>query len=143
MEEKLGQLLQDEFETAAARDANVAISRARRKRAGCDPDDEGGPALRAYEMVLSNFEAFATALLPRLVYHLESIGARLPECKGVIVAAFEGDRLHFLDAKALIARACKLLGVSPADLVARHGTGERTTAVREGPLLLPGPKGPQ
>ena len=140
MDEKLSQLLQDAFDRAPAREANRAIARARRQRAGSDPDDEEATGCRSYEMVLTTFEAFASGILPRLVYHLESIGAHLPECKGVVAAAFVGDTLHFVDAKALIARASGMLGVSPAELVQRHGTGERRAPVRSAPLLLPGPK---
>jgi len=59
----------------------------------------------------------------------------------VLIAAFVGERLHFVHAKAFVARACAMLGVSADELVRRHGTGERRTAVRSDPLLLPGPKG--
>jgi len=142
MEEKLHQLLQDAFGEAAARDANVAIARARRR--GPTPraiaaDD--GPGLRLYEIILTGFDAFASDLLPKLVYHLESIGAHLPDCRGVLIAAFVGERLHFVEAKAFIARACDILGITTDELVRRHGTGERRSAVRSDPLLLPGPKG--
>ena len=137
MDEKIRELLQDAFSEAAARDANVAIARARRP----DGDDEASPSLRSYEIILSGFGAFANDLLPKLVYHLESIGAHLPECRGVLIAAFVGERLHFVHAKAFVARACAMLGVSADELVRRHGTGERRTAVRSDPLLLPGPKG--
>jgi hypothetical protein len=137
MEDKLRELLQDAFAQAPARDANVAIARARRPEGA----DEGSPSLRSYEIILSGFEVFATDLLPKLVYHLESIGAHLPECRGVLIAAFTGDRLHFIHAKAFVARACAMLGVTADELVRRHGTGESRTAVRSDPLLLPGPKG--
>ncbi|HYR18520.1 MAG TPA: STAUR_1299 family protein [Myxococcales bacterium] len=141
MEEKVRELLQDAFAQSPAHDANVAIARARRERAGGNPDDEESPKLRTYEIVLTGFEAFAKDLLPKLVYHLESIGAHLPACPGVLIAAFVGDRLHFVDAKEFVARACRMLGVSSDELVRLHGTGERRTAVDPGPLLLPGPKG--
>jgi hypothetical protein len=140
MEEKLRQLLQDAFGEAAARDANVAIARARRGREP-RPETDDAPGLRLYEIILTGFAPFASDLLPKLVYHLESIGAHLPECRGVLIAAFVGDSLHFVEAKAFIARACEILGVAPEELVRRHGTGERRTAVRSDPLLLPGPKG--
>jgi hypothetical protein len=141
MEEKLRELLQDAFGEAPARDANVAIARARRSRAPRAAATGDAPALRLYEIILTGFAAFASDLLPKLVYHLESIGAHLPECRGVLIAAFVGERLHFLDAQAFIARACEVLGVTPEELVRRHGTGERRTAVRSEPLLLPGRKG--
>jgi hypothetical protein len=137
MEEKIRELLQDAFADAPARDANVAIARARRP----EGDDEGAVTLRSYEIILTGFAAFATDLLPKLVYHLESVGAHLPDCRGVLIAAFAGDRLHFIHARDFVARACAMLGVTPEELVQRHGTGERRTAVRSEPLLLPGPKG--
>jgi hypothetical protein len=141
MEEKLRELLQDAFAESPAQEANLAIARARRERAGGNPDDEESPKLRTYEIVLTGFEAFARDLLPKLVYHLESIGAHLPACPGVLIAAFAGDRLHFVDAKQFVARACQMLGVSSDELVRVHGTGERRTAIDPGALLLPGPKG--
>lgn len=140
MDDRLRELLGGAFREVPAREANVAIARTRRERAGGDPDDDGAPTVRSYEMVLSTWEAFARDLLPKLVYHLESLGAHLPECRGVVVSAFVGERLYFEDARDLVSRACRLLGVSPAELVARHGTGESRTALREEPLLLPGPK---
>jgi hypothetical protein len=135
MDEKIRELVQDAFGEAAARDANVAIAHARRP----EGDIEGAPSLRSYEIILTGFGSFANDLLPKLVYHLESIGAHLPECRGVLIAAFVGDRLHFVHAKSFMARACAMLGVSADELVRRHGTGERRTAMRSGPLLLPGP----
>jgi hypothetical protein len=136
VEEKLRELLQDAFSEAAPIDANVAIARARRQRAGSDPDDDDAPGLRSYEIILEGFEPFATHLLPKLVYHLESIGAHLPDCRGVMIAAFAGARLYFVDARAFVGRACRMLGVSADELVRRHGTGERRTAA-SAPLLLP------
>jgi hypothetical protein len=141
MEEKLRELLQDSFGEAAARDANVAIAQARRGPAARAAAADDAPGLRLYEIILTGFDAFASDLLPKLVYHLESIGARLPDCRGVLIAAFVGERLHFVEAKAFIARACGILHVTPEELVRRHGTGERRTAVCSDPLLLPGPKG--
>ena len=79
--------------------------------------------------------------MPKLVYHLESIGAHLPACRGVIISAFRGDRLYFLDAKDFVARACSLLGVTAQQLVDLYGTGEERTPPQKEPLLLPGPRG--
>ncbi len=140
MEERLRELLEPAFRESPAREANQAIAHARREKAGGDPDDEDAPAFRSYEMVLTTWEAFVRELLPKLVYHLESVRAHLPECKGVIISAFLGERLYFLEAAAFIARACRMLGVTPEQLVRRHGTGESRTAVRD-PLLLAPPKG--
>jgi len=141
MRDRLLELLQPSFRDVPAQEANVAIARARREKAGGDPDDEESPTLRSYEMVLTGWEAFARELLPKLVYHLESVGAHLPECRGVIISAFYGDRLYFIEARDLVARACRMLGVTTDQLVDLHGTGERRSALREEPLLLPGPKG--
>jgi hypothetical protein len=139
MSDRLRELLQPAFRQVPAREANVAIARARREKAGGDPDDEQAPALRSYELVLSTWESFAAEQLPKLVYHLESVGAHLPACRGVIISAFLGDRLYFIEARELVDRACALLGVSAALLVERHGTGEQRTAVgATGPLLLSG-----
>jgi len=46
MEEKLRELLQDAFAESPAHDANVAIARARRERAGGNPDDRREPGRR-------------------------------------------------------------------------------------------------
>src|SRR5438477_9212821 len=92
MEEKLRQLLQDAFGEAAARDANAAIARARRGPTPRAIAADDGPGLRLYEIILTGFAAFASDLLPKLVYHLESIGAHLPDCRGVLIAAFVGER---------------------------------------------------
>ncbi len=68
------------------------------------------------------------------------MGAHLPVCRGVIISAFRGERLYFLDAKDLVARACRMLGVTAEQLVDLHGTGEERRPHLE-PLLLPGPRG--
>jgi hypothetical protein len=140
MKEQLLELLEPAFREVPGSEANQAIARARRERAGSDPDDETAPAVRSYELVLSTWERFVRDQLPKLVYHLESVGARLPRCRGVMISAFLGERLFLVDAEALVERVCKILGVTPEQLVARHGLGESSTAKRE-PLLLPGPKG--
>ena len=139
VDDQVRELLQDAFEDVPAREANAAIARARRVRAGGSGDDEDGPQLRAYELVLGSFATFAAEQLPKLVYHLESIGSHLPDCRGVLIAAFAGDRLHFIDAKAFLSRASSMVGIASDELVRRHGTGERRTAMPAGPLLLPGP----
>jgi hypothetical protein len=122
---RLLQLLGPAYLTVPAREANEAITR-ERLRSG----DDARP-LRSYELVLTTFEAFARDLLPKLVYHLESIGAHLPHCGGVLVAAFLGEELHFLEAQALVASACELLGLTPEALVVLHGTHERRTAITD------------
>src|ERR1700753_4251036 len=112
MAPRLLQLLGPAYLQVPAQSANEAIAR-ERLRSG----DEARP-LRSYELVLTTFEAFARDLLPKLVYHLESIGAHLPQAGGVLVAAFLGDQLYFLEAQAFIASACELLEVAPEAVVA-------------------------
>jgi hypothetical protein len=125
MDPRLLQLLGPAYREVRAREANEAIAR-ERLRSG----DDSRP-LRTYELVLTTFEAFARDLLPKLVYHLESIGAHLPECGGVLIAAFLGEQLYFLEAQALIASACELLQLTPEALVVLHGTHERRTAITD------------
>jgi len=140
MEERLRELLEPAFREVPAREANTAIARARREKAGGDPDDEDAAAMRSYEVVLTTWDAFVRELLPKMVYHLESVRAHLPECRGVIVSAFVEDRLFFVEVREFIARVCRMLGVTPEQLVRRHGTGESRVPVRA-PLLLAPAKG--
>jgi hypothetical protein len=142
MDDRLRDLFLPSLATAPAAQANEAIGRIRREQGGGDPNDPEAPLARSYELVLSSWEALVNEALPRLVYHLESVGARLPHCGGMIVAAFDGDTLRFVLAKDLIDRVAKALGVSPLDLAERHGTRESHTAQSGPPLLLPGP-GPE
>src|SRR5712671_4867084 len=141
MDDRLARLLELAYRTAPAAEANRAISEAREEAAAAGASAarppralEGSlPLGRSYEMVIDpevSWERFAAEALPRLVYHLESVGARPPSCKGMVVAAFVGDRLHFL-------RAGELTGVPVDELFRRHGTGEARTAVSSPPLPLP------
>ena len=57
--------------------------------------------------------------------------------KGVLVAIFEGNELHFLRAGELLARAAELSSTSVDELFRRHGTGESRTAQSMPPLPLP------
>ena len=136
MGSKLDELLGAAFREVPAQEANQAIARARRERAGGDPDDDDAPTVRSYEIVLTDWDKFVREQVPKLVYHLESVGAFLPDCRGVLISAFLNDRLFFLDAKDLVAGVCRMLGVTPAQLSELHGLGERRTAIRE-PLFLP------
>jgi hypothetical protein len=140
MDQKLEELLEPAFREVPALEANREIARARREQAGGDPDDDGAPAVRSYELVLTTWESFVREQLPKLVYHLESVGARLPECRGVMLSVFVGERLWFIDAKLAVARISQMLGVTPGQLSERYGLGEKRTAVRD-PLLLTGRKG--
>lgn len=161
----LAELFALAWRTAPALEANTAIEAARRASAagaileaaaarGDGPalDDpaavdawleERGDAVepaRSYELVVpaaAGWDWFAQDALPKLVYHLESIGAHLPGCAGVVVSLFAGDRLCFVGARELVAYAARRLGVSPEELARRHGTGEVRTALRDGPPGAP------
>ena len=148
MDDRIANLLSLAYREVPAQEANRAIAEAREEAAASGAaaarplrDDRAAPAMsRSYELVLDNrggWERFATDALPRLIYHLESVGARPPACKGMIVAVFAGDRLHFLRAGELVERAAELVGVSVAELFRRHGTGELRSAAIGPPLALP------
>jgi hypothetical protein len=148
MGERLARLIELAYRTAPAADANRAISAAREEAAAAGAAaarplrnaDPSAPLARSYELVIdpaSDWAGFAAGSLPRLVYHLESVGAHPPSCKGIVVAAFVGDRLHFIRAGDLIRRAAELSGISVEELFRRHGTGESRTAVAVPPLSLP------
>lgn len=144
MDTRLGELLRRAFRKAPGREANEAIAQVRREQGSGEEGDEP----RSYEMVLTGWEAFEKEQLPKLVYHLESIGSHLPRCSGVFIAAFSGDELSFVHARDLVAEAGRMLGLSPEQLVERYGTGESRTAQqaprssKEGPkALLSAPSG--
>jgi hypothetical protein len=149
VDERISQLLDLAYRTVPAAEANEAIAQARHEAAESGAaqarplrSDEAPPALsRSYELILdpdSDWQDFADNALPRLVYHLESVGARPPLCKGIVIAAFVGDRLHFVRAGDLVRRAAELTGISGDELFRRHGTGESRIARRDPPLALPG-----
>jgi len=79
------------FDQAPAAEANSAIARIRDER------EE-----RSYEVILPEQEVtgfLLRQLLPKLVEHLESVGAKLPGCGGVFLSVFSGDTLHFISAR--------------------------------------------
>src|SRR5437764_7552574 len=148
VDDGLRELLSAAFRTVRARDANVEIAKARAEAAEEGAalsrrprgDEDSAPLSRSYELVLgpeATFASFAAEILPRLVYHLESIGARPPGLKGVLVAIFDGEDLHFVQAGDLLSRAAELSSVPVDELFRRHGTGESRTAQRGPPLPLP------
>ena len=148
MDPRLSRLLEIAYRTVPAAQANQAISEERAESAASGaaisrpPRDAAGgvPLGKSYELVIDpegNWERFASGALPRLVYHLESVGARPPGFKGMVVAAFVGDELRFLRAGELMERAAELGETSVEELFRRHGTGESRTAVRGPPPALP------
>ena len=147
MDDRFSRLLDRAYRTVPAAEANRAIAQAREEAAAAGAPAarrlrEGQPSAalaRSYELVLdpqAGWERFAADALPRLVYHLESVGAHPPSCKGVVIAAFVGDRLHFLRAGDLVRSAAELSGISVEELFRRHGTGESRTAAGA-PAALP------
>jgi hypothetical protein len=149
MDERIAALLDLAYRNVPAAEANSAIAEARQQaaEAGAAParplrdDHSSVPLSRSYELVLdptTDWQRFASDTLPRLVYHLESVGARPPLCKGIVIAAFVGERLYFLQAADVVRHAAEAIGISVDELFRRHGTHESRTAVREAPLALPG-----
>jgi hypothetical protein len=149
VDERLSRLLELAYRTVPAAEANTAIAQARREAAQSGAaaarplreDASPVPLSRSYELVLdpaADWQGFANDALPRFVYHLESVGAHPPVCKGIVVAAFVGDRLYFLHASDVVRRAAELIGISVEELFRRHGTHESRTALRGPPLALPG-----
>ncbi len=118
------------FLSGEAREANTLLAEARERCAALAP---GARSVFSYEVVVPDAagEAWlAETLLPRLVYHCESRRAPLPECAGVFVSAFVGDRLFCVFAADVIAFAREALGLDDAALVAAYGTGEVRHALR-------------
>ncbi|MBS2021008.1 MAG: hypothetical protein JST92_01250 [Deltaproteobacteria bacterium] len=165
MDDGLKALLARAWRTVPGREANEAIIRARAATASAQAALERGvlddaasdeavdaalsedpdslPLSRSYELMLgpdATFASFAKDQLPKLVYHLESIGARLPAAAGVLVCVFEGESLHFLQGGEVIEECLKQLGLTAEELSAKYGTGELQTAARDPgpPLALPG-----
>lgn len=137
MDDRLQKLLDLAFRIEPAAGANGAIDEVRRAEA------DGGQPVRSYELVLApdaTFDAFAEKVLPRLVYHLESLKARAPAFNGAVVSVFVGDRLLFVRAADFLPAAAGLLGTTVDELYRRHGTGELRTAASTpsgSPLALP------
>ncbi len=112
---RLAAFLARAFGRARAADANRQIEQVRR--------DEGDS--NSYEIVVGaeeSFAQFAERLVPRLVYHLESKKARLPECHGVFLSVFSGEELYFVRARDAILFFAEALGTTASDLADRYGT---------------------
>ncbi len=147
MDATLQPLLDRAFGVAPAVDANRAISEARESQPGEKP--------ASYEVVVKegqSLPALAAALLPKLVYHLESIGAHPPGCGDVFLSLFVGERLHFVRASEALPLLLEAAQLTAEQAVARFGTGELRRVFRPGedavesspkpPLLLgAGPQG--
>ena len=136
---KLDRLYEDAFLVDEAMNANEALVRAR----DAFREAPGGKSF-SYEVVVPeapDAEWFAEGLLRKLVYHCESTRSALPECRGVFVSLFVGDRLYCVPAKSVVRFGCEVLGVDVDTLVARYGTGELKEAIRPASALLPDGRG--
>jgi hypothetical protein len=105
------------FHRAAARDASAEIDQMRVR-------PELASEALSYEIVLpeSNpIEHLLKTVLPRLVYFLESRGARLPRAAGVFASVFHGEELYFVEMGDLIEELGKLAGLSTDEMVDTWG----------------------
>lgn len=112
------------FARAPAAQANSAIQSARESQ---------GDQARSFEMVLpegADLRWLERELLPRLVYHLESLGIRPPVYPGVFLSLFAGEDLLFIAVRELMAFSSEALGLTADQMYERWGTGERRTPVR-------------
>jgi len=139
--ETLQRLLDRAFERAPAPEANERIN-AIRDRLG-----RQAPA-RSYEVTApaaAGLSWFEQAMMPRLVYYLESVGASPPEASGLFVSLFAGSELYFLHVRDIFAFATEALGISTEQMLERWGTGERPERpqARSSPLMLPGSQDPR
>ncbi len=136
--ESLQQLLDLAFERAPGREANERIN-ATRLRLG-----KHAPA-RSYEVTVppgADLAWFEQAMMPRLVYYLESLGAKPPEVPGYFVSLFAGSELYFLHIRDVFAFAAGALAISTEQMLERWGIGDRPEPPKESspPLMLPGPQ---
>lgn len=129
-------LLDRAFLVAEAREANAALARAREEFART-PDAKSF----SYEAVVPEDPdpAWLTdGLIRKVVYHCESTRSPLPECAGVFVSLFVGQRLFCISAADVVGFACEVLELTPEILVERFGTGESRQPLRPTAGLLPG-----
>ncbi len=99
-------------------EANEAIAQMRQ-----DEGTEDRPAM-SYEVVLpaeNPVEYLTETLLPRLVYFLDCAGAKLPQCPGVFLSLFQGDRLFFIRAADAVDELAKITGLLPARMTELFG----------------------
>jgi len=118
MDAAADELLRLAFDHAPALEANTAIARIRAQQG-----DELSNAT-SYELVLPADNARSFLLdytLPRLVNHLESSGAKLPQCGGVFLSVFSGETLHFIRARDVMVLLSQWSGLSMTELKTRYG----------------------
>lgn len=135
MDASLQPLLERAFGVADAAMANAAIAEAR--------DAAGTDRPTSYEVLVRDGQSLAdvaAAVVPRLVYHLESLGARPPRWGEVFLSLFVGERLHFVHAAEAMPVLLAALKLTAEEALARFGTGELRHRVElkgeSKPLLL-------
>ncbi len=127
MNPSLKPLFDRSFHRAAAKEANAAIQDAR-ERAGAEEPF-------SYELVVSSertLAELAADVLPRLVYHLDSRGARAPDFEGLFLSLFVDEDLIFVHARDAMPLFSQAVGLSLEELAERYGTGELRRALRPG-----------
>lgn len=127
----LQQLLDAAFETAAASDANTAISRVREEHAA----RLGSPAW-SYEVLLPSekpTEHLVNETLPRLIYFLASRGSAIGV--EVFLSLFVADKLYFIAVPDALPILSEWSGIPVEDMRKRWSEGFGAP-----PLALPGPR---
>ncbi len=116
MDPTLRPLVDLAFGMAEATNANAAIAEARAAHPGARPT--------SYEVVVAegqNLAALAEAVLPRLIYHLDSLGARPPHWGEVFLSLFIGSQLHFVQASDALPLLLAARGLPVAGALALTG----------------------
>lgn len=132
MESVLDALRALAFREEPAREANQAIDSVR-------GGFEAGERAFSYEILSTGKESFgalAQAVVPKLVYFAETTGRRLPDCAGLFLSVFVGERIFFVSARAFLDRAARLFESTVAELAQRYGPAGKVPTGP--PLMLPG-----
>lgn len=121
---ELDPLFERAFACAAVTEANAAIAHAR---------EQQGERSRSFEVVVppdAGFAWLAAEVLPRFVYHAESLGIRPPKYPGIFFTFFVGQELVFVAAAEVMARAAEKLQLTHDEMYRRWGTGEARGPIR-------------
>ncbi len=121
---ELDPLFERAFARAAVTEANAAIARAR---------EQQGERSRSFEVVVppgAGFAWLAAEVLPRFVYHAESLGIRPPKYPGIFFSFFVAQELVFVPAAEVMARAAEELKLTHEEMYRRWGTGEARGPIR-------------
>lgn len=119
MDESLRPLLDAAFLRGPALEANAKVRQAR--------EEFGGESARGYEVVVppdGSAGWFCESVLPRLVYHMESLGSRPPQAAGFFLSLFVGEEVVFVRARDAFRFAAEVTGLTSDQMLARWGTQE-------------------